>query len=416
MIKHNPFNTERFENTWLKYFMGSIPPVRFDFIKGVSFYKDSKFPLYINVGRNITKGFYYTIEKEKVNKFGHALLIRDVPTYFEVPEIKDIKGIKALRARQYNGYLTDLTKYPTFDDFLKDKYTSSNRNVLRRRSKGLAGSFDIKHEFYYGSIDPETYDLVMTKLHELLIKRFSQKQTEYHVLSKWDYFKESMYQMILEKEAHLYVIYEREDPIGIYLSISFGDIISGAIPVFDTDYSKFGLGNILTLNLIEWCMENQIRIFDSSKGDYGEKDKISDLKYFFEYHILYCPKSIRSTLMAKGLHFFFKTKQFLREKQLHSVYHNLKYKLRPKKSSNAPSRGPKYEFSETDSSTFNMDGMHQIDMKQDEFAFLRMMVYNFLYKTRDHVNDVKIFKDNNAQRYQIVGTKKMLQIAETMES
>ncbi|NAY91220.1 GNAT family N-acetyltransferase [Muricauda sp. JGD-17] len=415
MINHNPFNTERFAEIWLKYFKDSSPTKRFDYIKGVGFYKDDTFPLYVNIGKNLTKGFYYTIEQKQVQKFRHAFLIRDVPTYFEVPEVKGVNGIKGLRARQYNGYLTDLSKYPTYDDFLLDKYSSSNRNVLRRRLKGLENSFDIRHEVYYGSIESDTYDLVMDKLHKLLIKRFSEKKTEYHILTKWEYFKELMYPMILNKEAHLYVIYESNEPIGIYLSISFGDIISGAIPVFDTDYSKFGLGNILTLKLIEWCIDNKIRIFDSSKGDYGEKDKISDLKYSFEYHILYCPKSIISTAVAKSIYFFFRGKQFLREKQLHSLYHNIKYKL-TRNQEQKPTVGPKYEFVEAENENFDSEGMEPIDIKQEEFSFLRKMVYNFMYKTRDNVKDIKVFKNNNSDMYQIVGNKKTLQITELTES
>lgn len=405
----NPFNTDRFAKSWLKHFKDSMPSKRFDYIKGVNFYKNKYFPLYINVGKNLTKGFYYTIDSDKIENSNNVFLIRDIPTYFNVPELQNIKGLKGIRARQYNGYLTYLEKYSNLEDFIKEKYNSSGRNVLRRRLKGLENSFDIKHEVYYGSIEQETYNLIIDEFHNLLVKRFSEKKTEYHILQKWDYFREIIYSMILNKEAVLYVINENEKPIGIYLSIYFNNIVSGAVPVFDTDYAKFGLGNILTLRLIEWCIENKMDIFDSSKGDYGEKEKISDLKYSFEYHILYNPRSIISSTLAFCINSFFKTKQFLREKEIHSIYHNLKYRLSPTKDIR-DSNKTKYEFVDQAADTFQNTNINSIDIENEKHYFLKKMVYNFLYKSREHIKDIKIYKSETSQTYFIVGKAKMQKI------
>ncbi|WP_298789318.1 GNAT family N-acetyltransferase [uncultured Allomuricauda sp.] len=411
-MTHNPFNTDRFAKSWLKHFKDSMPSKRFDYINGVNFYKDKHLPLYINVGKNLTKGFYYTINSDKVVNSNNVFLIRDIPTYFNVPELKGVKGLKAIKARQYNGYLTYLEKYSNLEDFIIDKYNSSGRNVLRRRLKGLETSFDIKHEVFYGAIEQDTYDVIIEEFHRLLIKRFSEKKTEYHILKKWDYFKEIIYSMVLNKEAVLYVIYANENPIGIYLSICFNNVVSGAIPVFDTDYAKFGLGNILTLKQIEWCIENKMEIFDSSKGDYGEKERISDLKYFFEYHILYNPRSIASSVLAFGISSFFKLKQFLREKEIHSFYHNLKFKLSLGKESKNPNQ-IKYEFTESAADTFQNENVDLIDIQGEDYLFLKKMVYNFLYKSREHVKDVKIYKESEFRNtYHIVGKNKMLKITE----
>nr|WP_299381585.1 GNAT family N-acetyltransferase [Allomuricauda sp.] len=409
-MTNNPYNTDKFAELWIKHFMDpSTEAKRFDYIDGVNFYKSKRFPLYVNVGRNLTKGFYYTINGDKVKGGHHVFLIRDVPTYFNVPEIKGVKKLKAIRARQYNGYLTYLDKYSSLEDFILDKYNSSGRNVLRRRTKGLEGSFDIKHEAYYGAIDQDTYDIVIDKFHELLVKRFTDKKTEYHILDKWDYFKELIHHMILHKEAVLLVTYENNNPIGMYLSICMDKVVSGAIPVFDTDYYKFGLGTTLTNKMIEWSIENDMEIFDSSKGDYGEKAKISDLKYAFEYHILYNPKSIFSALMAFGMGSFFKFKQYLREKELHSVYHNLKFKLGGKKGKANPGAA-KFEYVNHDASNFEEGGMAQIDLENKNYAFLKKMVFDFLYKSRDHVREVAVFKNEDTGHFFVVGKAKMLEI------
>ena len=409
-MTNNPYNTDKFAELWLKYFMDPATKAqRFEYIDGVNFYKNKRFPLYVNIGRNLTKGFYYTINKDKVKGGHRVFLIRDVPTYFNVPEIKGVKKLKAIKARQYNGYLTYLDKYSCLNDFILDKYNSSGRNVLRRRTKGLEGSFDITYEAYYGAIDQATYNVVIDKFHELLVKRFTDKKTEYHILDKWEYFKELIHHMILNKEAVLLVTYENDKPIGMYLSICMDKVVSGAIPVFDTDYYKFGLGTTLTHKMIEWSIENDMEIFDSSKGDYGEKAKISDLKYSFEYHILYNPKSLLSSLMAFGMGSFFKLKQFLREKELHSVYHNLKFKLGGKKG-NVNSSVARFQFVNHDADTFDSKDLVTINLEDDDYAFLKKMVFDFLYKSRDHIRDVSVFKNGETGNYYVVGKAKMLEL------
>ncbi|MGX1930497.1 GNAT family N-acetyltransferase [Flagellimonas sp. 2504JD4-2] len=408
-MTNNPYNTNKFAEIWLRHFMDpSTKAQRFDYIEGVNFYKSKRFPLYINIGRNLTKGFYYTVDKDKVKSSHNIFLIRDIPTYYKVPEIKGVKRLKAVRARQYNGYLTYLDKYSNIDDFLSDKYNSSGRNVLRRRTKGLEGSFDIEHKAYYGDITKESYDLIIEKFHELLVKRFTDKQTDYHILDKWDYLKELIYHMVLNKEAVLLVTYESGNPIGMYLSICMDKVVSGAIPVFDTDYYKFGLGTLLTNKMIEWSIENQMEIFDSSKGDYGEKARISDLKYSFEYHILYNPRSIISSAMAFGLGSFFKLKQFLREKEVHSLYHNIKFKLSPGKAKKAaPAR---FQFENHESSTFDKNGNTIIDLMDARNSFLKKMVFDFLYKSRDHIKDVEVYKNEKTGSFFVVGKDKTLEI------
>ncbi|MCL6266222.1 GNAT family N-acetyltransferase [Flagellimonas myxillae] len=371
--------------------------------------------MYVNIGRNLTKGFYYTIDEDKVRGSNHVFLVRDIPTYFNVPEVKGVKKLKVIKVRQYNGYLTYLKDYSTLDDFILAKYNSSRRNVLRRRVKGLKGSFNIKTEVYFGDIAKETYDAMIDTFHDLLVKRFREKKTEYHILHKWDYFRELIYPMILNKEAVLLVTYENEKPIGIYLSICFNGIVSGAIPVFDTDYHKFALGNYLTLKMVEWSIENGMEIFDSSKGDYGEKERISDLKYSFEYHLLYNPRSVISASMAFGIASFFRLKQFLREKQIHSIYHNFKFKLNPNVSKENPDM-EQYELVDNTVEAFQANTVTPINLDEKKYAFLRKFVFGFLYKSREHIQDITVYENGELDTYFVVGKDKMLEVRPIRES
>ena len=60
------------------------------------------------------------------------------------------------------------------------------------------------------------------------------------------------------------------------------DTLFDAITVFDIDYSKFHLGSITIMKLIEWCIENEIKILDFSKGYFEYKRRWCTKIYDFE--------------------------------------------------------------------------------------------------------------------------------------
>lgn len=404
-----PFNSEWFVKTWIKYFRNSKPAIKFDFIVGVQFYKDKYLPIYTNIGKNLTKGFNYRIHPNKIRNNHNVYLIYDIPSYYNIPSINGQKNLKLKSISQYNGYYTTLDQYNNLDDFIVKNYSSSRRKMLRRRYNGLIKSFDISTTMYYGSIDKDTYNLLFDRLSELLKKRFQEKQTNYHILSKWDYIKELTYPMILNKEVALFVIYDDFEPIGIRLCFQHQKAIIGAIPIYDTDYSKFGLGNILTFKLIEWCINNNMEIFDSSKGDYGIKKQISDTIYSYDYHVLYNPKSVISRFLAFTLISSFQLKQYLRNRNIHTIYHNLRYRIGGKQS-NGNSNQFSYQILDEEFKIENEKDTSQIDYKEQEFSILNRLVHDFLYSSGERKKDVKLYKKNDSNIYYLVGTFKQQKV------
>lgn len=397
-----PFNSESFVKTWLKHFKNSISPLKFEFIDGVQFYRNKYFPLYINIGKNLTKGFHYHINPKKIKNNHNVYLIYDIPSYYDFPKIIDCKYLKLKVIGQYNGYLTSLKNYNTIDDFFKANYSASGRNVLRRRQKALTNSFNIKYKMYYGSIEMDEYNKLFDIFYDLLKKRFKEKQTDYHIISKWDYIKELTYPMILNKEAAFFVIFDDDEPIAFQLNIHHNRNIIGSIPTYDTAYYKFGLGNILTFKLIEWCLEHKMDIYDSSKGDYGIKKQISDTTYKFDYHVLYNPKSFTSKLLSAIIISFFTLKQYLREKNIHSVFHRIKFKVLGAKNVQIPGQLT-YEIVNEEFDVTSLNNLILFDYKKKEHQFTQKIVYNFLYKTGENKNDTRIYKQKDADIYFIIG-------------
>ncbi|NKI27100.1 GNAT family N-acetyltransferase [Arenibacter sp. 6A1] len=386
-----PFNSDWFVNTWLKYFKNSIPPEKVEFIKGVRFYKNKYLPLYTNVGKSLTKGFEYTINPKKVKKSNSVFLIYDIPSYYKTPPIKDIKFLKSTRIPQYNGYITTIKKYSCIDNFLELNFSKPERKLLRKRENRITKSFNISSKMFYGAIDINSYNTLFDRLSELLTKRFEEKQTNYHIISKWDYIKELTYPMILNKEAALFVMYDDSEPIAMQLCFQHQKKLIGAIPVYDTDYSKYGLGNILTFKVIEWCIKNDMHIFDSSKGDYGIKKQISDIVYRFEFHVLYNPRSVTSNLVALSITSLFRSKQYLRNKNIHTYYHHLRYKLGTTLGNHQPTP-LNYEVIKEKFDISKMKDILPINYKERKFSFLNRMLCDYLYSSLEKKDDVKLYK------------------------
>ncbi len=65
------------------------------------------------------------------------------------------------------------------------------------------------------------------------------------------------YPLILEKKASLFVIYNKETPMAITYNYHTEDTLIDAITVFDIDYSKFNIGYVNNLKLLNWCFDKR---------------------------------------------------------------------------------------------------------------------------------------------------------------
>jgi hypothetical protein len=148
-IKNNPFNSGTFERIWMKNFQPHINSKSFDFIKGIRFYKNSIFPLYINVGQNLTKGNFYTLHDSPDFK-NNVFLIYDIPAYFNVTEPTNIDtNLKFYKSVQYSGFLIDLNNFKNYEDYFLSTFGKSSRMKLRKYINRLESCFDISSKMYF---------------------------------------------------------------------------------------------------------------------------------------------------------------------------------------------------------------------------------------------------------------------------
>ena len=334
MTNKNPFTSETFSTVWQKHY-NKEEIVTFGFIKNLLFFKPNKnLPLYINVGKNNTKGISYTINQDNTNNDykGKVCLLYDVPqTLKKQQEILNTK-IKILKVRQYPGYKTQLTNYKDFNDYLNSKFSKKTKYKFNSYKRALENTWDISYKNLYGTITKEEYDTVFQAFHTLLTKRFDEKQESNNNLdpTEWGFYKEVVYPLILEKKASLYVVYNGNIPIAISLNYFLENKLIFAMTVFDTDYAQYNVGTVHLMELYKWCFEQKLEAVDLSKGFYHYKTRWGDTEYFFENHIIYDANALRCMVLAHTMATYFKWKQQLRDLKINEKINKIKFLLSTK--------------------------------------------------------------------------------------
>lgn len=401
----NPFTSKTFVTIWSKHFNNRKDGIKFDSIEKVLFYKKKFLPLYINIGRNLTKGIDYTINYKANDYKNKVFLIYDIPDFFNVETIDESQT--ALRCKplfQYQGFLLDFKSFATAEDYIKSRTSAKNIRGFRSRTHRLETCFDISYKFYTKEIDLEVFDLLFNQFRNLLSKRFADKQVNYHHLSadKWAFHKEFVYAMLQENKASLFVIYNGKTPIGITLNIHSETIVFVAITVFDQDYYKFNIGKLTIVKIIEWCYENNMTIADFSKGDFDFKHEWCNVAYDFNYHLLYDSKSLISKNLTHTITLFYKLKLYLRNHHVNTLYRKLLFKLHAKNNYSHPTDVVLEDLNEF-KSDITFEDVYLNDTKVD---YIKNFVYSFLFANPEPLKAIKVYKKKTSKTFVIAGSQK----------
>ncbi|OUR90671.1 hypothetical protein A9Q87_11990 [Flavobacteriales bacterium 34_180_T64] len=410
-MKYNPFTSSTFETIWSRHFSKGKQINEFNSIKGVNFIKHSYLPLFINVGENLTKGVFYTVEAEHQDYKGKTFLVYDVPAYFDIESFKVSKdsSLRLKKVFQYKGFLMDLSQANSAAEYINMRFSSKNRREFRSNQRKLETCFNIKYSFLHGQISQRDFDIAFKKFYELLNKRFAGKKTNYHHLSKekWSYYKELVFEMLKEKKASMLIIYNESAPIGMTLNFHSEDVLFETITVFDPDYYKFSIGKISIIKLLEWCFENNYKFSDFSKGDFDYKRKWGNLEYDFEYHIFYDSQSLKSRSIANLVERYFKFKLYLRNKNIFKFYRKTIFKLTGSRKIATIYDGLIYESLESvDESQYS-----RIKYNTESYIYLAQLINTFLFANPESADNIKVFQSLlNKKEFVISGSKKSQKI------
>lgn len=332
------------------------------------------------------------------------------PTYFDAT-IEVPKGIKVKKIFRINGFCIKINDHKDINSYIRANIKSNLRTVLKRKIKGLETSFDIRYRLFYGQISKEDYDFLMHSLYHMLVRRFNQRDDQHDSLKRWNSYVTSVFELINEKKASLYVIYDDQKPIQISLNYHCDKIVFLAIPSYDIDYAKFGLGNIAVQKLLEWSINNGYQMLDMGYGAFDYKLKWCNHTYNLEHHFFYEQNSLMVPIMVSIFSLKTQLVNFLVSKGVNKHYHNLRSKFSKK-----PESGEiEYYIDRTpeDQSDDQSDDKNQkrIDfISNDSYSFLKKPVYDYLYTYLEHIEKVEVYEMQDNSSYIIKGQKNIQKI------
>lgn len=395
-----------FTKVWFKYFGTKQKQVRFPFISGTTFIKNKFTKIYKSLGGSfLMTNNYYVINNDTLNHFdSKVIVIYNIPSYFDATVLLNDKKIKLLRFKEYQAYIANFTNFNTADHYFKNQLGSKTFGNIRRRQARLEQGFDISYNFFHKELINETlYKHLMFSFRNLLKIKFEQKREYYPVISSvfWDFYIELIHKMIANGEASLFVVFNSDAPISFYLSYHFNTTVMGLIPVFDTDYNKFGLGTITIKKLFEQLFKMDIQKFDFYKGDYGYKKDWCDQVYNYEHHILY-DKTMVSMPIAYLLFSMFKVKQYLRAKHINLMYYKLLFFM---KNGNKKISENKFIFKEISAQETKSMNLTEINLSSHEYFHLKKTVYNYIYHAKQYIGDIDLYVVNNSSNTFLIENK-----------
>ncbi len=329
-----------------------------------------------------------------------------IPDYLK-PELSTDKVVVRKVEQFFKGYAIFLEDFVNADAYVKHRFRS-NAKAIRRRVKRLETCFDISYKTFYGEIKKEEYSFLMDCLHKMLVKRFEERNDTSQSLLRWDHYVKMYFDLINEKRASLFVIYDKDKPIVVSLNHHFKERLFSAISSYDIDFRKFSLGSIEIYKKLDWCILNEHKSYEMGMGDLSYKREWCNHIYNFEHHVIYPKGSFLG--FTKGTIEYLKVslKEFVFKK---TYVRYKKYKARKKQNLG----NTKTDISLTALPIAALEEYSEnypvIDYNDSKYNFLRKMVYDFLYMAIENVSKVKVVKvPKEENTFLILGSSKMQKI------
>lgn len=287
-------------------------PFVFDF-----FLENNISPLYENTVLNTLNSSNISVENHSKPIFGSLIcLVKDIPDYLQL-RVNQHNTFKRRTVTQYKGYLIDLNTFNNSQDYLKQHLSKRNKKNLLSKKRKLETSYQISYKVFQGdNLSKEGFDQLFSEFYSLLKKRFQQKRTFNRYLSNWEVLKATSFTLLRNRKASIFVILDQGKPINITLNFHVGDTVYSHIQTYDLKYKKFNLGDISIFKQLEWCVENNIKLYDLLMGKTYYKMKWCNKVYTYSYDIFYKKNNPLATVLAYAIGQKLRLKQYLRDKDI----------------------------------------------------------------------------------------------------
>ena len=392
-VENNPYLSELFFSAWSDNFLF---PGEFEFwscFLNIPLVKRKFY--YSTAGGTQTKGIAYGFKAHYANLLrGKTVLVYDVPEWLETEAPDDSQPIRLKRIRQYPGFSCNLKSFNTPDGYLKSFVSAKSRYKFRKYASDLEKCFRIRYGMHGQELNADEFEKIFGQFKKLLTKRFEAKQTRNNNLedSEWELMRLMARAHLAAGTGGIFITYDAEKPIAMSFLLFYGKRVIDVMRVFDIDYAPFRIGSVSIYRQLEWCIGSNYETLDFSKGYFDYKKTWSSTHYYFEYHILYDSKSYKSALTANALTFYFKIKQWARERNFNELFHRLKYVL-----GTLLQKGqvkPRATWTEMESQLEVPANWETMNEKDPRATIIFPALIEILYKTKKSLNDGQLFMNS----------------------
>lgn len=372
------------------------------------FSKREVYPFFHYIRNKTNKQDYYNpLETADCELHNKVYVVNHIPPYLEALTYQGPKALTCFKIYQMKGYLADLKGFDSLEDYMKKQFGPKSRSKMRGYLRRLEKCFDIRYSWYYGEIEKQEYDWLFRQLHHLIARRFIQRGDTHESFAHWQTLEEITYEMILQKQASIFVIYDGPKAIDICINYHHQNILDNSIRSYDIDYSKFRLGYVDIMKQLEWCIANHYRIFDLSYGVFDYKKWWCNQEYLFEQQILYRKNDIFKKGQAFCIMQLLRLKGYLKEKNVHLLYHKIRKQFKKSGLPEVKAEKKPLQLKESPwTDDIDVTAWQTLDIEKDDFGFLRKTVYDFQYRNAEHRSCIRIYQtEMEPDCYIISGTK-----------
>ncbi|MCO5723350.1 GNAT family N-acetyltransferase [Robiginitalea marina] len=236
-------------------------------------------------------------------------LIFCIPPYLDFGQLLLREGYSAITLCYRSGYLLDFAGFESPDQYLKKQLGSRALKKINRDFRRLDEKHVVTFEAFFGEIEKKSYQRLMDAFQEMIRDRFAENADEHTALQRWDFYRDSVFDLILIKKASLFVMYGNGVPISLALNYHKGTVLDSAVTTFKNDMASYGLGKLMLVKKIQWCFEHGYDKMDLRWGDFEHKKKLANRVYTFKNQIIYRKGNIIARMRAQVLAFLLKIKQ-----------------------------------------------------------------------------------------------------------
>lgn len=329
---------------------------------------------------------------------GKHYSLKFIPAYLQL-SFRPWTGYTLRTYPTLKGFAIRMDEHDSMDHFMQSHFKKGVRGNIMRCVRRLEKCYEVRYERIFGQIPVERYQRLMDLLKQMIISRFLERKQQSDTLKKWPEISARLLEDIRAHRASLYIVHHGTEPIAISVAYHYESIFFYYITSYDTDYSKFSLGNIVLYKQLEWCFGERFRYFEMGWGELDYKRRWSNYRYTYRNHEFFPSTSLISWSIALFDELITRLKAYLIRKRVNVFYR--KWKQRLLWPAEAEAGGPVVAPQDLRKGGREMSGK-RLEPGSPIYAVLKSALNDFLYATEEQFKDTGIYM-LDSDSYMILG-------------